>query len=50
MFPMGLLNKQICYGIHICTNALGKGANPLIDPSNGLDSTTTVLLQGWFWH
>ena len=28
----------------------GKGMNLLIPISYGLNSTTTVLLQGWLWH
>ncbi len=40
---------QSCYYIHFQTNSLGKGMN---NPpsSNGLNSTTTVLLQGGFWY
>ena len=33
---------------HFWTNTLGKGMNPLILPSDGLNSTATVLLQGWY--
>ena len=40
----------LCYCIHFHTNTLGKGMNPLISPSYGLDSTTTVILQEWLWH
>ena len=29
---------------------LGKGMNPLIPPSYGINSTTTVLLRWWLWH
>ena len=36
--------------IHFRTNTLGKGMNALTSPSNGLYSTTTVLLEGWIWH
>ena len=35
--------------VHFRTNTLGKGINPLILLSRGLNSTTTVL-QGWLWH
>ena len=39
-----------CY-IHFWSNALRKAMNPfLIPPSYGLNSTTTVFLQGWLWH
>ena len=32
------------------TNNLGKGMDPLIPPSNWLNSITTVLLQKWHWY
>ena len=35
---------QLCYYILFQRNILGKGMNPLIPPSYGLNSTTTVLL------
>ena len=35
---------------HFWTNTLGKGMKPLIHPSYGLNSTATVLLQGWLWY
>ena len=41
---------QSRYYVHFRTNTLGKGMNPLILPSYGLNSTTTVLLEEWLWH
>ena len=32
------------------TNTFENGMKSLIPFSNGLNSTTTVLLQGWLWH
>ena len=31
-------------------HTFGKGMNPFILASHGLNSTTTVLIQGWLWH
>ena len=55
--PRGVMVKAMDYGIvvsefelhsryyvHFLTNTLGKGMNPLLPPSYGLNSTTTVLL------
>ena len=36
--------------VHFRTNTLEKGMNPLIHPSYGLNSPTTVLLPKWFGH
>ena len=47
---VGEFELQSCYYVHFCTNTLGKGMNPIILPSMGLSSTTTVLLEGWIWH
>ena len=33
-----------CYDVHFWINTLGKGMNPLIPPSYGLNSITVVLL------
>ena len=42
---------QSRYCVHFRTNTLGKVMNPFIAPiSYGLNSTTTVLLQRWFWY
>ena len=43
---------QSRYYVHFRINTLGKVMNPLIPPSygRGVDSTTTVLLQGWVCH
>ena len=41
---------QSHYYIHFWANTLMKGINPLIPPSYGLNSTTTVLLEVWLWH
>ena len=41
---------QLCYYAYFRTNALEKDLNLLISLSFGLNSTTTVLLQGWIWH
>ena len=41
---------QLRYHVYFQINTQGKGVNPLIFPSYGLISTTTVLLQGWVWH
>ena len=38
------------YYVHYLTYALGKGMNTFIPSSFELNSTTTVLLQGWLWH
>ena len=38
---------QSRYNIHFQTNALSKGMNSHIPFSNRLNSTTTVLFQGW---
>ena len=39
------------YNVDFQTNTLGKGMNPLITRlSYELNSTTSVLLQGWLWH
>ena len=41
---------QSCYYIHFRTNIHGKGMNLLFPLSYGLNSSTTVILQGWIWH
>ena len=41
---------QLCYYIHFQINTLGKGMTPPYPPGYGLNSTTTVLLEGWLWH
>ena len=41
---------QLRYYIHFRTNTLGKGMALSYPPSYGLNSTTTVLLEGWVWH
>ena len=41
---------QSRYYVHFRANTLGKGMNPLILPSYGLNSTTTVLLGEWLRH
>ena len=42
---------QSWYYIHFQTNTLSKSINLLIPTLNyGLNSTTTVLLQGQLWH
>ena len=41
---------QSRYYVHFRANTLGKGMNPLIPPSYGLNSTTTVLLGEYLWH
>ena len=41
---------QSRYYVHFRANTLGKGMNPVIPPSYGLNSTTTVLLGEWVWH
>ena len=35
--------------VHFQTNTLRKGNATLYTPSNGLNSTTIVLQQGWLW-
>ena len=41
---------QLHYYINFWTDTLGKGNEPSYPSIYGLDSTTTVLLEGWFWH
>ena len=41
---------QSCYYVHFRANTLGKGMNSPYPTSNGLNSTTTVLLGEWLWH
>ena len=41
---------QSRYNLHFRINTFGKGMNPLIFLRNGLNSTTTVLLQEWLEH
>ena len=61
--PLGVMVKTMDYGIgvskfelksrlyvHFRTNTFGKGMSPLIPPIYGLNSTTTVLLEGWILH
>ena len=36
--------------IHFKTNAPWERYEPPYPPSYGLNSTTTVLLEGWIWH
>ena len=62
--PRGVMVKALGCGIVVCefellsryyghfwTNPLGKGMNPLpYPPSYGLNSTTTVPLNGRIWH
>ena len=44
-------NFNRCYYVPFRTNTLGKGIKHLFPPpSCGLNSATTILLQGWFWH
>ena len=43
----GLQSK---YYVQFQTNTLGKGMNPFIPPNHGLNSTLTVLQEGWFGH
>ena len=38
-----------CYYVHFQTITLGKGINPLIPPSYGLNSTI-IVLEGWLEH
>ena len=38
------------YYVHFRTNTLGEGVNPLITPSYGLNSVTTVFKQEWLRH
>ena len=38
---------QSCYYVHFWANTPGKGMKPSYPPSYGLNSTTTVLLEGW---
>ena len=46
---VSMFELQSHYYVHFQTNTLGKGMNPLYLPSNGLNSTTTVL-ERWLWH
>ena len=41
---------QSCYHIHFQTNASWERYELLYLPSYGLNSITTVLLQGWLQH
>ena len=41
---------QSRYYVHFRTNTLGEKYQPPYLPSYGLNSTTTVLLEGWLWH
>ena len=41
---------QSYYNIHFRTNTLKKGMNPLYPPRYGLNTITTVLVEGWLWH
>ena len=44
---------QSSYYVHFRTDTLKKGMDPpphLAHSSNGLNSTTTVFLQGWLWY
>ena len=41
---------QSRYYVHFRANTLGKGMKPSYPPSNGLNSTITVLLEEWVWH
>ena len=43
------LELQSRYYVHLWTNTLGKGVDPIYPSSYGLNSTTTVLLKGWIW-
>ena len=38
---------QSCCCVHFWTNILGKGINPLIASTMGLNSTTAISIQGW---
>ena len=40
----GLVNSTFC------AYTLGKGMNPVIRPSDGLNLINTVLLSGWLWR
>ena len=40
---------QLQYSVHFQTNRFRKGMSHL-SPTNGLNSTITVLLQRWLWH
>ena len=41
---------KLRYYVQFWTNTLGKGMNPFILPSYGLNSATTVLLKEWLWY
>ena len=41
---------QSVYYVHFWTNSFGKDMNLSILACNGLNNTTTILLQGWFWY
>ena len=41
---------QLCYYIYFWTKSpWGKGMNPPYPPGSGLNSTSTILLEGWIW-
>ena len=41
---------QSRYYVHFWTNTLRKGKTSPYPPSYGLNSTSTVLLEGWIWY
>ena len=49
-FVVSEFELQSHYYIHFRTNSLGERYEPPYTTSNGLYSTTTVLLQGWLRH
>ncbi len=41
---------QSRYYVHFQANTLRKGMNSPYPPNYGLNSTITVILEGWLWH
>ena len=47
---VNVFELPLYYWIHFWVNTIMNVTKPLIAPSYGLNSSTTVLLQGWLWH
>ena len=41
---------KLCYYVYFLTNAPWERHEPPYFPSYGLNSSTTVLWEGWLWH
>ena len=45
---VSVFETQLCYYIYFRTDTLGKGMNTFISPNNGLNTTTTVIINTWW--